>query len=105
MVVIGLFFGIIVGFLVYRDAKRCGMDRNKALGWGLGITAATIIRFPLLLLVLAAYFLIGRKKQLPQEVQTIDIEATVVDDNCPSCGRIMRETFAVCPYCGCKLQR
>lgn len=109
MGIIGLFFGMIAGFWIYCDAKRSGQDRNVALAWCFGIVAATAIKLPLLLLALVAYFLLGRKKQLVQgrnDVNIIDVEATVVEEPdavCPSCGRKIEETFAVCPYCGYKL--
>ncbi|MBP2639537.1 MAG: Double zinc ribbon [Firmicutes bacterium] len=109
MGIIGLLFGAMAGFWVYRDAKRSGQDRNAALAWCLGVVAAATIKLPLLLLALVAYFLVGRKKQLAQrqnDVDVIDVEATVVEEtgaDCPSCGRKMEETFTVCPYCGCTL--
>ena len=109
MGIIGLLFGAVAAFWVYRDAKRCGQDRNAALAWGLGVVAAATIKLPLLLFALAAYWLIGRKKRLSErrnDVNIIDVEATVVEDTsgaCPSCGRKIEETFTICPYCGCRL--
>jgi len=109
MGIIGLLFGAVAAFWVYRDAKRCGQDRNAALAWCLGVVAAATIKLPLLLLALVAYFLVGRKKRLAQrqnDVNIIDVEATIVEETrevCPSCGRKVDETFAVCPYCGGRL--
>ncbi len=109
MGIIGLFFGAIAAFWVYRDAKRNGQDRNAALAWSLGVVAAATAKLPLLLLALAAYFLIGRKKQLPKkrdDANIIDVDAEVVEEireTCPSCGRKVEKTYTVCPFCGCKL--
>jgi RNA polymerase subunit RPABC4/transcription elongation factor Spt4 len=57
----------------------------------------------ILIVILLVYYFAGRKSKLRhRDGQAIDIESVPVEEkvNCPHCGKMVRDDFATCPYCG-----
>lgn len=96
---------IVVGLVVFWDAKKHGYSLEYALLWGLG-TAAFVP-------VAIVYLLWGRRRKTGQEKEgavltegagdqtPVDVSQKV---NCPRCASEVPESFSRCPHCGAALK-
>lgn len=103
--VISMVVGVIVGFLVFRDARQRNKTMTMAALWAAGAALQPFIIGPIYLLW-GRRMADGQTSQGRREDDVIDIEATVVENSvpCPMCARQVQEDFKVCPYCGYTLQ-
>ncbi|MFA6075969.1 MAG: hypothetical protein WCV63_08565 [Negativicutes bacterium] len=104
---------LAIAYWIYNDAKKIGMPQMRILMWTLG---TIVIPLPMSLLVVAAYFFIGKKGvKPPQDNNTIDVQAEVLPDDeakpeiladskkpvmyCRMCGAEIPFDKSACPKC------
>ena len=100
---------LAAAYWVYNDARKSGLPQMKVMLWSL---VTVVIPFPMCLLVVAVYYIVGKKgvKAAPKkDNSTIDIKAEVLPDDanknatsekCKMCGSDLPADSRTCAKCG-----
>lgn len=92
---------LAIAYWVYADAKKIGLPQMRILMWSLGVV---VIPLPVSLLIVAAYYFIGRKgAKSVQDGKTIDVKAEVLPDETSGMGSDDKKAVVYCKMCGAEI--